>query len=56
MRTWLAGSLVLIVTVALAPAAGAPPPIGECRPLGTGERPSQTADDIVNCVVTYWLT
>jgi hypothetical protein len=33
------------------PAAPAPP-VGECRPQSTGERPSLTADDIVNCVAS----
>jgi hypothetical protein len=32
-------------------ATAAAPPVGECRPQSAGEKPSPTADDIVNCVV-----
>ena len=34
------------------PAAATPAPVPECRAQPTGERPSATADDIVNCVYT----
>ena len=34
------------------PAAATPAPVPECRAQPAGERPSTTADDIVNCVYT----
>lgn len=56
--------LCAIATAAVLVGVVAPPPLGagstpvpsspqaaECRPAGAGERPSATADDIVNCVV-----
>ena len=33
-----------------AASAAAPTPVPECRPQSPGERPSATADDILNCV------
>jgi hypothetical protein len=51
-----AGLYVALAAVGLLLAAApagvaAPPPVGECRTQAAGERPSATADDIVNCVV-----
>lgn len=45
--------LVAAISVGTIPAgpAEAAPPIAECQPKSTGQRPSATADDIVNCVV-----
>lgn len=51
----LALLLMGVTSDVIAPAgwlAVAAPPVGECRPRSTGERPVPTADDVVNCVVS----
>ncbi len=48
--------LVSILTATAQPGSSAPPaavaaaPTAECRPASAGEKPSATADDLVNCV------
>ena len=52
----IAAAAVLVGVVAPPPLGAGPSPVppspqgAECRPAGAGERPSATADDIVNCV------
>ncbi len=54
MRVVLATISAIVVLTAVIPrhtaAAPAPTPVAECRAQSAGERPSPTADDIVNCV------
>jgi hypothetical protein len=58
MSALLPRVLAALLTVAAmtsgrgAPAVAAPTPVAECRTQTAGERPSPTADDIVNCVFT----
>ncbi len=48
----IAGLLVGLAPARGTPAAAAPAPAPECRAQAAGERPSATADDVVNCVYT----